>query len=85
MSIKIVISGTTGSGKTTVALEVMQALKRAGFKPVLKDQDGDPTPLYASTQSARVRALASDGLKIEVSTVQTPRRFRPRVIEGGGE
>ena len=65
---KITVSGTTNSGKTTIAQLIEEALRKAGFEVNNLDPDEQATP--PELQETRVRALASRGLRIPIFVEQ---------------
>lgn len=66
------ISGSPGSGKTTLALALQQFLKEKGFADVIVgDIDVDMGCSYPELQPARFEAITDR--TVIISTFQTPR------------
>lgn len=71
MSVKITISGTTGSGKSTIAIAIDNLLESAGFD--VDFQDEELTTSWLIGQPERMDALADRHTKIQIVTEQTHR------------
>ena len=69
---KITITGNAGSGKTTLARQVSQALRGLGFQCIVSDPDIDqPDPIQ--TEKAEWLAKKSARQQIVIETQQSPR------------
>jgi adenylylsulfate kinase-like enzyme len=68
--ITITVAGLTGSGKSTVARLIRNALQFAGFEIVLEDE-GDEVP--SASLISRTEGIIDHGTKLVVRTTQLPR------------
>jgi Ni2+-binding GTPase involved in maturation of urease and hydrogenase len=66
--ISITITGPTGSGKTTLAIEITEALEGLGFNVEMRDVDGTYT-----RNDARLASVVAMAPAITVTTAQTKR------------
>ena len=66
--VKIAISGTAGSGKTTIAKIVADALTAKGFRPTIDDQEPMP-PNFSERQEQRIRALIAKNPSVQIRVV----------------
>lgn len=73
MSLKITVSGATGTGKTTIAREIVERLKSGGFNVVNDDLDEILMPTDSDTQANRLCTLLDKNVEIVVDTKQAPR------------
>lgn len=68
MSLKITISGDCGEGKTTLAIEIKNLIKKLGLAIQYQDTDTPYSDIYLSRQNGRIHSLL--GRKVLIETVQ---------------
>ena len=66
--LKIIIEGTAGSGKTTVAKIVSDALAAWGFKPTVQDQE-PLLPSFSERQEKRIRSLVAKNPSVQIRVI----------------
>ena len=77
--LEIVISGTAGSGKTTIAKIVADALAARGFKPTIEDQEKLSVyglVHFSERQEQRIRSLTAKNPSVQIRVEgQIPQGF----------
>lgn len=74
-TLRVVVEGSAGIGKTTIMLAIAKAMRNLGFKGNVEDEDHTDEALVklAAENHKRVRSLLRHGIIIEVRTKQVPR------------
>lgn len=67
MSLKIIVAGPAGSGKTAVALRLIELLRKEGFLTELKDAPGELIPDHHE-MNLRLNQLVNRGTNVAVET-----------------
>ena len=75
MSLKIIVAGPSGSGKSAIALRLTELLRKEGFLTELEDEPGVPVMDWHE-MILKLNRLVNQGTKIRVETAITapPRR-----------
>ena len=71
MSLKIIIMGAAGEGKTTLASEIAALLESLNMNVTVRDADLDSGSRNPEIHEGAVEAMA--GREVEITTVQTQR------------
>lgn len=70
--INILITGPAGSGKTTVARHVCEALEKAGIASAMVGDDDGSASVDPMVQQARFSTLVKRGTRVVVQQAQSP-------------
>jgi ABC-type nitrate/sulfonate/bicarbonate transport system ATPase subunit len=73
--LSVAVFGRAGTGKSTVAIIIADALKAAGINVTVRDEDTHPEALV-NNQESRLTVLKDrlNGDTVEIMQVQLPRR-----------
>lgn len=89
--VSIIVGGNTGSGKSTIAQLISDALEKSGFHVSLKD---DEDQVSEKVNTSRKIALLKKGCPIQINTLRLgqagvnalermqPKKQAPRIISG---